>query len=146
MVAVKLIPIDQFDHIETCLKEMEILELCNSSYIVSYICSYFKQKHLWIVMEYCGSGSVKNLIRITDQPLEENIISAIVYSALHGLNYLHSNKMIHRDIKADNILLNDNGNVKLGDFGVSAKLLRTYGSKDTLIGTPYWMSPEILSN
>ncbi len=75
----------------------------------------------------------------------ENLIGAILHSVLEGLNYLHQNKMIHWDIKADNILLNEKGEAKLADFGVSAKLLSTYASKESVIGTPFWMSPEILS-
>ena len=96
-------------------------------------------------MEFCQAGSVKDIIRTMKKPLDEQAISALMYSVLNGLDYLHSNKMIHRDIKADNILLDDNGNAKIADFGVSAKLLSTYGSKDSVIGTPFWMSPEILS-
>ena len=97
-------------------------------------------------MEYCGSGSVKDIIWLTKKPLDEITISAILYSVFKGLEYLHSHKMIHRDIKSDNVLLDDNGNVKLADFGVSAKLISTYGNKESVIGTPFWMSPEILSN
>lgn len=79
-------------------------------------------------MEYCGGGSVKDIIRTTKIPFEdENIIKNLIYPILKGLEYLHSNKTIHRDIKADNILLTDTGDVKLADFGVSAKLMTTYG-------------------
>lgn len=102
---------------------MEILASCKSIYIVSYICSYYKGNSLWIVMEYCGMGSIKDIIRITKIGLKEEVIGALAYSIIEGLYYLHNNKMIHRDIKSDNILLTDNGQAKLADFGVSAKLL-----------------------
>lgn len=145
IMAVKLIPLAKFDHIDTCIREMEILASCNSKYIVSYHCAYYKENNLWIAMEYCGGGSVKDIIKLTKSSLDENCISALMFSVLKGVNYLHCNKMIHRDIKSDNVLLDDYGNAKLADFGVSAKLMSTYGSKESVIGTPFWMSPEILS-
>ena len=145
IMAVKLIPLAKFDNIDTCIREMEILASCDSKYIVSYHCAYYKENNLWIAMEYCGAGSVKDIIKLKKSPLDESTISALMYSVLKGINYLHCNKMIHRDIKSDNVLLDDYGNAKLADFGVSAKLMSTYGSKESVIGTPFWMSPEILS-
>ena len=74
------------------------------------------------------------------------MISSILFPVLKGIHYLHKNKMIHRDIKAANILLNYKGDVKLADFGVSTKIMKTYESKESVIGSPFWMSPEILNN
>ena len=145
IMAVKLIPLAKFDTVETCLKEMQIMATCVSRHIVAYSCAYYKDNNLWIVMEYCGAGSVKDILRLSKSTLSEETISALMYSVLHGLNYLHKNKLIHRDIKADNVLLTDDGEAKIADFGVSAKVLSTYGSMDSVIGTPFWMSPEILS-
>ena len=146
MVAVKLIPVVDFDSLETCLKEMQILNSCSSKYIVSYYKSYYKNSQLWIVMEYCEAGSIKKIIQTTKRGLDEATISALIYSILKGLEYIHKNRLIHRDIKADNILLDLNGSAKIADFGVSTKLISTYGCTNSVIGTPFWMSPEIISN
>ena len=98
-------------------------------------------------MKYCEGGSVKDIIQISNSPMfHEDIIAVLMYNVLEGLHYLHSNGMIHRDIKADNILLDKKGNIQISDFGVSATLKNTMGCFDTFIGTPFWMSPEILCN
>ena len=97
-------------------------------------------------MEYCNPGSVSDIIKITKRTLNETEIASICQAVLRGLEYLHDTKKIHRDIKAGNILLDHLGNAKLADFGVSAQLINTYSKKNTLTGTPYWMSPEVLSN
>ena len=76
--------------------------------------------------------------------MSEYHIATVLESTLHGLDYLHGNKKIHRDVKAANILINEMGEVKLGDFGVSAELIHTYADQDTIIGSPFWMSPEIV--
>lgn len=96
-------------------------------------------------MEYCAAGSAIDLIKITKKQLNEYEIASILKAALKGLDYLHFNKKIHRDIKAGNILLDERGNVKLADFGVSAELLNTYAVKDSVTGSPFWMSPEVLN-
>jgi len=98
-----------------------------------------------MVIEFCAAGSVIDIIKITKKSLNENQIASILFYTLKGLEYLHENKKIHRDIKAGNILLDAKGNVKLADFGVSAKLLHTFSDNDTFIGTPFWMSPEVIS-
>lgn len=96
-------------------------------------------------MKYCEGGSVKDIIRNSKKQLfKENLISLILKRVLQGLVYLHSNGVIHRDIKADNILLDKSGNIQISDFGVSSTLKNTEGCFTTFIGTPYWMSPEIL--
>ena len=146
VVAIKQISLPDIESIETCLREMAILSSCSSPFIVSYFCSYYHNNQLWIVMEYCEAGSVKKLMSVINRALEENIISAIVFSTLHGLAYIHKNHLIHRDIKADNILLDSDGNAKIADFGVSVRLISTYGCTNTVIGTPFWMSPEVLHN
>ncbi|RWS09777.1 Serine/threonine-protein kinase mig-15-like protein [Dinothrombium tinctorium] len=98
-----------------------------------------KDDKLWLVMEYCGAGSVTDLVKSTKgQSLKEEWISYICREILRGLSHLHANKIIHRDIKGQNVLLTDNAEVKLVDFGVSAQLDRTIGRRNTFIGTPYW--------
>lgn len=99
---------------------------------------------MWIVLEYCHAGSIIDLINITQRKLNEQEIASILESVLEGLAYLHANKMIHRDIKAANILLNSEGVAKLADFGVSAESLHTNAGHWSQVGSPYWMSPEVL--
>ena len=122
-----------------------ILKESESPYIVSYHGSYLKDHKLWLIMEYCRAGSVADLIKVRKEPLNETQIAAILYAALKGLEYLHLSKKVHRDIKAGNILLDISGDAKLGDFGVSAESLGTETGFYSVIGTPFWMSPEVIS-
>lgn len=92
-------------------------------------------------MEYCVAGSVTDIMQITKKKLNQEEIASIIQSALKGLNYIHSNKKIHRDIKAANVLLDQKGYAKLADFGVSASSIYTNDRFKTHIGSPYWMSP-----
>ncbi|XP_072329768.1 traf2 and NCK-interacting protein kinase-like isoform X7 [Scyliorhinus torazame] len=101
---------------------------------------------LWLVMEFCGAGSVTDLIKNTKgNTLKEDWIAYICREILRGLTHLHQHKVIHRDIKGQNVLLTENAEVKLVDFGVSAQLDRTVGRRNTFIGTPYWMAPEVIA-
>ncbi|XP_034427563.1 TRAF2 and NCK interacting kinase b isoform X3 [Hippoglossus hippoglossus] len=101
---------------------------------------------LWLVMEFCGAGSVTDLIKNTKgSTLKEEWIAYICREILRGLTHLHQHKVIHRDIKGQNVLLTENAEVKLVDFGVSAQLDRTVGRRNTFIGTPYWMAPEVIA-
>ncbi|XP_003374759.1 putative kinase domain protein [Trichinella spiralis] len=105
-----------------------------------------KGDQLWLVMEYCGAGSVTDLVKCTKGlSLKEEWIAYVCREILRGLAHLHANKVIHRDIKGQNVLLTDNAEVKLVDFGVSAQLDRTVGRRNTFIGTPYWMAPEVIA-
>lgn len=97
-------------------------------------------------MEYCEVGSVNDLMKATQRTLNESQIACIIKSVLLGLKYMHNSKKIHRDVKAGNILINKEGNVKLADFGVSAELINTLGYIESFIGTPFWMSPEVISH
>ncbi|KAM9708346.1 TRAF2 and NCK interacting kinase a isoform 16-T16 [Menidia menidia] len=101
---------------------------------------------LWLVMEFCGAGSVTDLIKNTKgNSLKEEWTAYICREILGGLTHLHQHKVIHRDIKGQNVLLTENAEVKLVDFGVSAQLDRTVGRRNTFIGTPYWMAPEVIA-
>mmetsp|Transcript_22310 Transcript_22310/g.67062 ORF Transcript_22310/g.67062 Transcript_22310/m.67062 type:complete len:2536 (-) Transcript_22310:70-7677(-) len=116
------------------------------------------QLHLWLVMEYCAYGSASRLVQNVRRPkpnpddpslsrpgfLPESTIAYVLHETLSGLEYLHSNKVVHRDVKGQNILFNREGRVKLVDFGVSAKLSEHMGRRKTVIGTPYWMAPEVI--
>ncbi|KAL4428782.1 hypothetical protein ABPG74_001296 [Tetrahymena malaccensis] len=131
-----------FDNLK---KEISILQDCQSDYIVHYYGSYLYNEQLWIIMEYCDIGSVNDLMKATQRTLSEVQIACILKGVLLGLKYLHNSKKIHRDIKAGNILINKDGACKLADFGVSAQLFNTMGYIESFIGTPYWMSPEVLT-
>uniref|UniRef100_A0A8C1W314 non-specific serine/threonine protein kinase n=1 Tax=Cyprinus carpio TaxID=7962 RepID=A0A8C1W314_CYPCA len=101
---------------------------------------------LWLVMEFCGAGSVTDLIKNTKgNSLREDWTAYISREILRGLTHLHLHKVIHRDIKGQNVLLTENAEVKLVDFGVSAQLDRTVSRRNTFIGTPYWMAPEVIA-
>ncbi len=142
-VAVKIMPVDSTG-IDTLHKEITVLKECISPYIVEYHGSYLKEGQLWLVMEYCDGGSVCDIIKATRTPLNEDQICAICKQVLRGLNYMHTNRKIHRDIKAGNILLNSQGQAKLADFGVCAELASTISKQTTRAGSPFWMSPEVI--
>ncbi|XP_037677769.1 nik-related protein kinase [Choloepus didactylus] len=120
--------------------------------IVSFYGAFFKlsppgQRHqLWMVMELCAAGSVTDVVRMTrNQSLKEDWIAYICREILQGLAHLHAHQVIHRDIKGQNVLLTHNAEVKLVDFGVSAQVSRTNGRRNSFIGTPYWMAPEVIN-
>jgi len=142
VLAIKQVPVDT--DLQEIIKEISIMQQCDSPYIVKYYGSYFKNTDLWIVMEYCGAGSVSDIMRLRKKTLTESEISTILYYTLKGLEYLHSRRKIHRDIKAGNILLNTEGQAKLADFGVAGQLTDTMAKRNTVIGTPYWMAPEVI--
>jgi len=142
IVAIKIITVE--NETASLRKEVDILRKCNSPYIVNYFGAYRKDNEVWIVMEYCGSGSCADLMSICERTLSETEVACILRETLQGLAYLHQLKLIHRDVKAGNILLNHKGQAKLADFGVSAQLAATISKRCTVIGTPYWMAPEVL--
>ncbi|KAL8161458.1 hypothetical protein V2J09_012947 [Rumex salicifolius] len=145
LVAVKVISLVEGEEgYEEIRGEIEMLQQCSHPNVVRYFGSYQGEEYLWIVMEYCGGGSVADLMNVTEEPLDESQIAFICREALKGLAYLHSIFKVHRDIKGGNILLTEQGEVKLGDFGVAAQLTRTMSKRNTFIGTPHWMAPEVI--
>ncbi|KAL5723196.1 hypothetical protein ACHQM5_006620 [Ranunculus cassubicifolius] len=145
LVAIKVISLSEGEEgYEEIRGEIEMLQQCSHPNVVRYFGSYQGEEYLWIVMEYCGGGSVADLMNVTEEALEEHQIAYICREALKGLSYLHSIFKVHRDIKGGNILLTEQGEVKLGDFGVAAQLTRTMSKRNTFIGTPHWMAPEVI--
>jgi len=142
VLAIKQVPVDT--DLQEIIKEISIMQQCDSPYVVKYYGSYFKNTDLWIVMEYCGAGSVSDIMRLRKKTLTEEEIATVLSDTLKGLEYLHLRKKIHRDIKAGNILLNNEGHAKLADFGVAGQLTDTMAKRNTVIGTPFWMAPEVI--
>ncbi|WZZ62132.1 hypothetical protein YC2023_062239 [Brassica napus] len=165
-VAIKVIDLEESeDEIEDIQKEISVLSQCRCPYITEYYGSYLHQTKLWIIMEYMAGGSVADLLQ-SGHPLDETSIACITRDLLHAVDYLHSEGKIHRDIKAANILLTENGDVKVADFGVSAQLTRTISRRkegrlfatsipityveprivESCARTPFWMAPEVIQN
>ncbi|XP_057309628.1 serine/threonine-protein kinase 3/4-like [Hydractinia symbiolongicarpus] len=142
VLAIKQVPVDT--DLQEIIKEISIMQQCDSPYVVKYFGSYFKNTDLWIVMEYCGAGSVSDCMRLRNKTLTEDEIACICRDTLKGLEYLHLRRKIHRDVKAGNILLNTEGHAKLADFGVAGQLTDTMAKRNTVIGTPFWMAPEVI--
>lgn len=152
LAAIKVMPVTQ-DEEEDIKAEINMLKQhSHHRNIATYYGSFVKKmppgadNQVWLVMEYCGAGSVTDLIQATkNRSLKEDWISYISREILRGLQHLHSRKVIHRDIKGQNVLLTVNADVKLVDFGVSAQLDKTIARRNTFIGTPYWMAPEVIA-
>ena len=145
-VAIKQIDLEQdtTDLIEIN-KEIQILSECKSPQITSYYGSFVKNYKLWVIMEYVDGGSIFDLLTpgtISD----ETTIAYIVREVLLALKYLHNQGKIHRDLKSQNILVNKRGEIKLTDFGVSTQLSSNFSKRNTTVGTPYWMAPEVILN
>ena len=115
---------------------------CRHPNIVAFFGSYWRRDKLWICMEFCGGGSMQDIYHATG-PLNELQIAFVCRETLKGLHYLHCMGKMHRDIKGANILLTEEGDVKLADFGVSAQITATINKRRSFIGTPYWMAPEV---
>uniref|UniRef100_H3CMF0 Mitogen-activated protein kinase kinase kinase kinase n=1 Tax=Tetraodon nigroviridis TaxID=99883 RepID=H3CMF0_TETNG len=142
LAAIKIIKMEPEDDFSVIQQEIIIVKSCKHPNIVAYFGSYIRANKLWICMEFCGGGSLQDVYQVTG-PLSEPQIAYTCREMLQGLDYLHGQKKIHRDIKGANVLLNDQGEVKLADFGISAQITATLARRMSFIGTPYWMAPEV---
>ncbi|XP_057676604.1 serine/threonine-protein kinase 10 [Corythoichthys intestinalis] len=144
LAAAKVIETKCEEELEDYMVEIEILAKCDHRYIVKLLDAYYYNNHLWILIEFCPGGAVDATMLELDRGLTEPQIKVVCRQMLEALAYLHSIKIIHRDLKAGNILLMLDGDIKLADFGVSAKNAKTLQRRDSFIGTPYWMAPEVV--
>nr|CAB3263631.1 mitogen-activated protein kinase kinase kinase kinase 5 [Phallusia mammillata] len=142
LAAIKVIKLESGDDFSIIQQEIIMMKDCKHLNIVAYYGSYLRRDKLWIAMEYCGGGSMQDIYHVTHS-LDEKLIAFVCRETLQGLAYLHRESKMHRDIKGANILLTDEGNVKLADFGVSAQITQTIAKRKSFIGTPYWMAPEV---
>ncbi|KAJ3407341.1 Protein kinase [Chytriomyces hyalinus] len=142
-VAIKHMDLRLQNRKELIVNEIMVMKECGSHpNIVTYLDAYLVHNYLWVVLEYMEGGSLTDVIQ--DATLFEPLIARITFETLKGLSFLHSKNIIHRDIKSDNILISRHGSVKLADFGFSAQLLSEKERRTSIIGTPYWMAPEVV--
>ncbi|ETE60046.1 TRAF2 and NCK-interacting protein kinase, partial [Ophiophagus hannah] len=152
LAAIKVMNVTEDEEEEIKLEINMLKKYSHHRNIATYYGAFVKKSpagqddQLWLVMEYCGAGSVTDLVKKTKgNCFKEDWIAYICREVLRGLSHLHAHHVIHRDIKGQNVLLTENAEVKLVDFGVSAQLDRTIGRRNTFIGTPYWMAPEVIA-
>ncbi|XP_054831100.1 mitogen-activated protein kinase kinase kinase kinase 4 isoform X2 [Eublepharis macularius] len=152
LAAIKVMDVTEDEEEEIKLEINMLKKYSHHRNIATYYGAFIKKSppghddQLWLVMEFCGAGSITDLVKNTKgSTLKEDWIAYISREILRGLAHLHAHHVIHRDIKGQNVLLTENAEVKLVDFGVSAQLDRTVGRRNTFIGTPYWMAPEVIA-
>ncbi|XP_058713410.1 serine/threonine-protein kinase PAK 3-like isoform X2 [Poecile atricapillus] len=143
-VAIKKISVQGVRRTQLTVNEIRIMESNRSPRVMNYLASYLVHEELWLVMEYMDGGTLRDLIDKAQMSEEE--IAAVSRECLQGLDFLHSNHVIHRDVKSNNILLRTDGSVKLADFGLSAQLTPEQNQRCSVIGTPWWMAPEVVKH
>ncbi|KAN0025603.1 hypothetical protein ACTFIU_002042 [Dictyostelium citrinum] len=143
-VAIKKMPLNQ-QNMKLIVTEIGIMKSCRHQNIIDYIDSYLVGDSLWVAMEFMGGGCLTEILeQFNSVKLVEAQIAYVCAETLKGLAYIHSQHRIHRDIKSDNILLGSDGSVKLADFGYAAQLTKSKQKRVTIVGTPYWMAPELI--
>ncbi|XP_013163491.1 PREDICTED: serine/threonine-protein kinase 10 [Papilio xuthus] len=144
LAAAKMCVLDNEDDLADFTVEIDILSECRHPNVVELHEAYFIDNKLWMLLEYCDGGALDSVMAELEKGLNEAQIAYVCREMCRGLQFLHSRRVIHRDLKAGNVLATMTGGVKLADFGVSAKNKSTLQKHDTFIGTPYWMAPEVV--
>ncbi|KAJ2485858.1 kinase that interacts with cdc31p [Coemansia sp. RSA 2320] len=142
VVAIKVLNLDNEEDFSDMQREINLLSQLHSPHIAQYYGSFVESSRMWIVMEYASGGSIHKLMQAG--PVEEKYTSSIMYGVLLALEYLHTSGIMHRDIKAANILVTDEGIVQLCDFGVARQVMQASAKSYSFVGTPYWMAPEVI--
>ncbi|RKO85967.1 kinase-like domain-containing protein, partial [Blyttiomyces helicus] len=145
VVAIKEVLVGKLNDRDTIQKEINMLRQCTNRNTVQYYGCCSVDDSIWILTDYCAAGSITDCIELTESTFNEKQIALVLAAAVEGLSFLHSRHIVHRDVKCANILLTSDAVVKITDFGVSEKLTQTVCVRNSIVGTPYWMSPEVIT-